>query len=205
VTETTPAQVTATALVATVRQRRRALKAALRKPLQPPPEAGSHGDGGHVGTVGRRWGPSGRSARGGAGGARGGAGQCQRERGGGGAVGIGGHDGAATRAAWLPQRRWLSQREVAAAAVAATGTCTCRLRGSTVTKVKHGNSSGQLAQSRQRDADVVPQAPQPPGCGASEPAFSARDAQFFGNCRRTWWEMSTIFYPWWGVPSRGCH
>ncbi|OSX73988.1 LOW QUALITY PROTEIN: hypothetical protein BU14_0316s0016, partial [Porphyra umbilicalis] len=46
--ETTPAQVTATALVATVRQRRRALKAALRKPLQPPPEAGSHGDGGHV-------------------------------------------------------------------------------------------------------------------------------------------------------------
>jgi len=44
-------------------------------------------------------------------------------------------------------------------------------------EVEHGNSSGQPAQGRQSDADIVPQAPQPPpGWGASEPAFSARDA-----------------------------
>ena len=56
--------------------------------------------------------------------------------------------------------------EVAAASVAATGASTGRRRGSTVTKVEHGNSSGQPAQSRQSDADIVPQAPQPPHSGA---------------------------------------
>ena len=60
-------------------------------------------------------------------------------------------------------------------------------------QIQHGHSSGQPAQSRQSDADIVPQAPQPPGWGASEPAFSARDAQFFGNCHRTWWEVRSEY------------
>jgi len=56
------------------------------------------------------------------------------------------------------------------------------------------HSSGQPAQSRQSDANIVPQAPQPrPGWGASEPAFSAWDAQFFGNCHRTWWKVSSQY------------
>jgi len=37
----------------------------------------------------------------------------------------------------------------------------------------------------------------PPGWGASEPAFSAREAQFFGNCHRTWgkWVHKTQTIP----------
>jgi len=131
-----------------------------------------------------RWRGGAEPAGGGGGGGRGGGGGGGRGHGG------GGGGAAATWAARLPQRRWLSQREVAAAAVAATGASTGRRRESTVTKVEHGNSSGKPAQSRQRDADIVPQAP---GWGASEPAFSARDAQFFGNCHRTWWEVTSQY------------
>jgi len=51
---------------------------------------------------------------------------------------------------------------------------------------------GKPAQSPQSDANIVPQAPQPPpGWGASEPAFSSRDAQFCGNCHRTWRKVSS--------------
>ena len=56
------------------------------------------------------------------------------------------------------------------------------------------HSSGQPAQSRQSDANIVPQALHPPpGWEASEPAFSARDVQFFGNCHRTCRKVSSQY------------
>jgi len=97
------------------------------------------------------------------------------------------------RAARSPLGRWRLQQEVATAAVAATGASTARRRESTVTKVEHGNSSKQPARRRPSDANIVPQAPQPPELGASDPALFARDAQFFGNCHKTWWEVSSQY------------
>jgi len=113
--------------------------------------------------------------------------------------GEGGRGAAATWAARSPQRRWPLQREAAATAVAAAGTSAGRRQGRTVTKVEHRNSSEEPAQSRKSDADIVSQPPQPPrgipvrGGGRREAAFSAQDAQFSGNCHRTWWEVSSQY------------